>query len=123
MHIVFLCFIQNSWFLILKFNWSTRVEIETQFVLQVCDMRHYSLLLHNFDPGYRNKIMLQNEERDAEGKYNTPCPVEKTPSSSLIELFVKTGVLRHATSHTEYKSTCVVDMCLMGRISCPGIAK
>lgn len=55
-----------------------------QLILQVGDMRHYSLLLHNFDPGYRYKIMLQNEERDAEGKYNSPCPVEN-PSSSLIE--------------------------------------
>lgn len=39
-----------------------------QLILQVCNMRHYSLLLlvllllllllHNFDPGYRYKIML-----------------------------------------------------------------
>lgn len=66
----------------LKFNWSTRVCDRSYY--KVCDMRHYSLLLHNFDPGYRNKIMRQNEERDAGGKYNTPCPTE-TPSSSLIE--------------------------------------
>lgn len=56
-----------------------------QLILRVCNVRHYLLLLHNFDPGYRYKIMLQNEERDAEGKYNTPCPVE-TPYSSLIKL-------------------------------------
>lgn len=116
---------KNSWFLIwdsigahvLKSKLCTE-----QFVLQVCDMRHYSLLLHNFDPGYRNKIMLQNEERDAEGKYNTPCPMGNTIFKSNW-IVLKTGVLRHATSHTEYKSTCVVDMCLIGKISCPGIAK
>lgn len=34
----------------------------------------------------------------------------------------KTGVLRHATSYTEYEST-RVDMCLINIISCPGIAK
>lgn len=81
-----------------------------QVILQVCDMRHYSLLLHNFDPGYHNKIMLSKEERDAEGKYNTPCLVE-TPSSSLIDVSFSTAVLRHASSCTDNKSTQTVDMC------------
>lgn len=29
-----------------------------------CNVRHYLLLLHNFDPGYRYKIMLQSKERE-----------------------------------------------------------
>lgn len=42
-------------------NLSTHVEILHQagkVIVQASDMRHYSLLLHNFDPGYRYKIML-----------------------------------------------------------------
>lgn len=82
-----------------------------QLILQVCNMRHYLLLLHNFDPGYHYKIMLKMRREML--KRNIIHPVLWRHHIQVKLNFAKTGVLRHATSYTECESTCVVDMCFI----------
>lgn len=92
-----------------------------QLILQDCNMRHYLLLLHNFDPGYHYKIMRKMRRETL--RRAIIHPVLWRHHIQVKFNLAKTGVLRHATSYTECDSTCVFDMCLINAISCPDIAK
>lgn len=92
-----------------------------QLILQVCNMRHYLLLLHNFDPGYHYKIMLKMRREML--KRNIIHPVLRRHHIQVKLNLAKAGVLRHATSYTECERTRVSDMCSINIISCPGYSK